>query len=112
MGISAQQVGTTLIVRLEGELDVHSSGPFRELVTEAFKNNPRLKHLVISMEHVTFIDSAGIGAILGRYKEVTEAGGRMTVAGVQQQVRRLLSMSGVLRLITAYDSEGQALTGR
>jgi len=109
MGVSAKEMGTTLIVRLDGELDVHSALPFKEIVSQSFRRNPRLRHLVVTMDGVTFIDSTGIGALLGRYREITDAGGRFKVAGASPHVRRLLAMSGVIKLIGIYESEGEAL---
>jgi len=111
LGASLKVLGETLIVRLDGELDLHSAAAFREAVTAAFQERPRLKNLVLLMHDVTFIDSSGVGAILGRLKEVSARGGRLAVVGLQLPVQRVFAMSGVLKLISVHDSEGQALAG-
>lgn len=111
MSASLKVLGETLIVRLDGELDLHSASEFREAVAAAFQERERLKNLVLLMHDVTFIDSTGVGAVLGRFKEVTGRGGRLAVVGLQAPVRRIFAMSGLLKLIPVHDSEGQALAG-
>lgn len=109
LGASMKVLGETLIVTLDGELDVHSASEFRAAVTGAFDERPRLRNLVLLMHGVTFVDSSGIGAILGRLKEVSARGGRLAVVGLQTPVERAFAMSGVLKRISVHDSEGQAL---
>lgn len=111
MSPSLKISGETLIVRLDGELDLHTSSEFRDAVTAAFQERARLKNLVLLMHDVTFVDSTGVGAVLGRLKEVTGRGGRMAVVGLQAPVRRIFAMSGLLKLIPVHDSESQALAG-
>ena len=109
MSVSAKRLGQTLLVRLEGELDVHSSEPFKETVSRAFATDRRLRHIVLLMNGVTFVDSCGVGAILGRYRDAAARGGRLAVVGLQVPVRRVFELSGMLRLLPEYESEGQAL---
>jgi len=109
LGTSLKVLGETLIVTLAGEFDVHQAASFREAVTAAFDERPRLKNLILLMHDVTFVDSSGVGAILGRLKEVSARGGRLAVAGLKAPVKRIFAMSGVLKLISVHDSEAQAL---
>lgn len=109
MGASLKVLGETLIVTLDGELDLHSAAGFREAVSAAFGERRRLKNLVLLMHGVTFVDSSGVGAILGRLKEVSSRGGRLAVVGLQSPVMKTFAMSGVLQLVSVHDSEAQAL---
>lgn len=109
MGVELKRLGDTLLVRLEGEIDLHTAQPFRQAVSDAFAREARLKNLVLLMERVTFIDSTGVGAILGRYREVHSRGGRMALVRVQLPVRRVLELAGVPRIARLCDSEGEAL---
>lgn len=109
MGASLKVLGETLIVTLSGEFDVHKASEFREAVAKAFAGRPRLKNLVLLMHDVTFVDSSGLGAILGRLREVSARGGRLAVVGLQSPVKKIFAMSGALRLISVHDSEASAL---
>ena len=57
------------------------------------------KRVVFDFDSVTFMDSAGIGMIIGRYKQVALIGGTMLLANLTESVRKIFEMSGVLKLI-------------
>lgn len=65
----------TLIVRLEGEVDMHVADTFRKTVDEAMEQ-AGVPNLMLNLARVTFIDSSGLGVILGRYKRIAQLGGR------------------------------------
>jgi stage II sporulation protein AA (anti-sigma F factor antagonist) len=81
---------------------------FRQKVDSALENSG-VKHLLLSIKGVTFIDSSGVGVILGRYKKVTSLGGRLAVAGARAQVSRILELSGLMTIINLFGSETEAL---
>ncbi len=109
MGVVAKRIGQTLIVYLDGEFDLHAAGPFKTVVADAFARDERLRHLIIKMSDVTFMDSSGVGAILGRYRDLRERGGRLMVVGLQMPVRKVFDFSGMSRVISVFESEGHAL---
>lgn len=57
------------------------------------------KKVVFDFDNVTFMDSAGIGLIIGRYKFTNMLGGKLEVANLTQSVRKIFEMSGILKLI-------------
>ncbi len=57
------------------------------------------KKVVFDFDSVTFMDSAGIGLIIGRYKFTNMLGGKLEVANLTQSVRKIFDMSGILKLI-------------
>lgn len=100
----------TLIARLAGEIDLRVTDDLRRrLEQELDRTRPR--NLILNMSNVTFLDSSGLGVILGRYKRITAQGGSMALVGVSPAVRRVLEFSGLTRLSRFYDSEDQALAG-
>lgn len=99
----------TLIAHLGGELDLHTAPVFRKTIDEELADSPHLKNLVLILENVSFVDSSGLGALLGRYKLLRSRGGRMVAVGVQPRVRRLFEMSGLFKLIDVVDNERKAL---
>ena len=63
------------------------------------------KRVVFDFDCVTFMDSAGIGMVIGRYKEANMLGGKMSLANLTDSVRKIFAMSGVLKIIPEVDLE-------
>lgn len=99
----------TLLVRLQGELDLSVVDAIRKSLDDGLDKN-HVRHLVVNLSCVSFIDSSGLGVILGRYKRLSQQGGRVSLVGAQPQVRRVLSLSGLLTVMKEYVSEEEALT--
>lgn len=99
----------TLIVRLNGELDHHTADTVKLKMEEAILRGD-VNHVVLSMKHLSFMDSSGLGVILGRYKLVTARGGKMVVCDVNPAVYRLFEMSGLFKILTIQENERLALS--
>lgn len=97
-----------LVVRLEGELDVCGAAEFRTAVDEALAATGA-KHILLNMCGVSFIDSSGLGVILGRYRQIAQLGGKILVVQIKPQVQRIFELAGLMKLVTIYQSEDQAL---
>ena len=102
-------VGQSLIVRLAGELDMVAAARFRETVEELMDRRP-VRHLYVNLARVTFVDSAFLGSLFGRYRRVSRDGGRVGVIGVPPQVRSALELSGVFRTMDEFRTEQEALS--
>jgi stage II sporulation protein AA (anti-sigma F factor antagonist) len=99
-----------LVVRFSGELDHHTADHVRMKLDEAI-NTRQTEHIVLSLKDLLFMDSSGIGVILGRYKLIKSKGGKMAVCDVNPPVYRLLEMSGMLKIMPIYENESDALSG-
>ncbi|MEW6726396.1 anti-sigma F factor antagonist [Desulforudis sp. 1088] len=98
-----------LVVRLAGEIDIKVADALRaELETSLDRS--RARHLVLNLDRVSFIDSSGLGVILGRYKRVSVQGGKLAFVGLRPAVQRVLELSGVLRISEVFPSEDEALS--
>ena len=64
------------------------------------------KRVVFDFDSVTFMDSAGIGLLIGRYKFTNLLGGQLEIANLTQSVRKIFEMSGILKLIPVTTIEG------
>lgn len=107
--VETHKVGTTLVVRLYGELDHHTAEMVRQRVDQELDGDV-FKNMIISMERLEFMDSSGLGVILGRYKKISQHGGKMALCAVTDSVRKIFELSGVLKILPLYDSEARALT--
>lgn len=110
MKISTHVRKEYLVIRAEGEFDVHAADEFKQTVDNALAICGA-RNLALSLKGVTFIDSSGVGAILSRYKKVRQLGGEVVVMNLQPQVARVLELSGLFRLLKVYSSEKQAFEG-
>ncbi|MHB8171441.1 MAG: anti-sigma F factor antagonist [Thermincolia bacterium] len=108
MQLEFQHVNNTLIVRVSGELDLAVSESFRNEVEGALERQD-VQNLILNLKEVSFIDSSGLGVILGRYKRITQVGGNMAIAEAEPQVRRILELSGILRIMGVFETETAAL---
>ena len=63
------------------------------------------KRVIFDFDSVTFMDSAGIGLIIGRYKIANMLNAKLEIANLSQTVKKIFEMSGILRLIPVVDLE-------
>nr|WP_216367074.1 anti-sigma F factor antagonist [Geobacillus sp. MR] len=108
LAINLEVKQDVLIVRLSGELDHHTAEELREKVTDVLENRT-VRHIVLNLGQLTFMDSSGLGVILGRYKQIKNVGGQMVVCAVSPTVKRLFDMSGLFKIIRFEADEQFAL---
>ena len=93
-----------IIVNLKGELDHHMATILKTQLKEAMDKH-NIKKLLFNFKDVTFMDSSGIGMILGRYKELQPIGGKIGVINMNNRVKKIFDMSGLLSVITYIENE-------
>jgi stage II sporulation protein AA (anti-sigma F factor antagonist) len=98
-----------LIVRLKGELDHHTADVVKTRMEEAIAKRDAA-HVILSLKDLSFMDSSGLGVILGRYKQITAKGGKMVVCEVSPAVYRLFELSGLFKIISIQENEKQAIS--
>ena len=99
MRLKTQRQGRILKAALFGELDQHSAEQVRDELDELLREE-NITRLEFDLKGVSFMDSAGIGVILGRYKKLAARGGSMDVRNAEGSVEKVLRMSGVYTLVT------------
>ncbi len=97
-----------LVVRIFGELDQHYAEEVRKAVDKEWKREI-YHNLIFSLENLEFMDSSGIGLFMGRYKTVSEKGGRVAICGPPPSIKRVIELSGLLKLMDIYRDEEEAL---
>ena len=86
----------TLTVKICGEIDHHSAKEVRESIDAALLLH-RPKRLVLRLEEMRFMDSAGLGLILGRVAGAKEIGAAVEIAGADARALRIMEMAGLFR---------------
>ncbi|MEN6327802.1 MAG: anti-sigma F factor antagonist [Syntrophomonas sp.] len=104
MSLDYKLVRNTLVVKVKGELDMLIAERIREEIDKKLVEN-QIKNLILNLDKVTFIDSSGLGVIIGRYKKISALNGRMYIVGARPAVEKILFFSGINKLVPIYRSE-------
>lgn len=87
-----------LTAYLDGEIDHHNAKNLRTRIDDAV-NRQRPQTLVLDFRGVSFMDSSGIGLVMGRYRQMQQIkNGRLQIAGVSQQTAKVMRLAGLDRL--------------
>ena len=96
-----------LVVALDGELDHFCAQSIRRQLDEMLAD-PSVRYLVLDFDKLTFMDSSGIGVVLGRYRLLRDRGGHVAIVGMNPHIARLFHMSGLDRIIRQLDKHQEA----
>jgi stage II sporulation protein AA (anti-sigma F factor antagonist) len=107
--ITTERVGPNLIVTMNGELDLETSPMFRETVDSKLNLYDSVSHLILDCQGVNFIDSSGLGVILGRFKRLNQTGGRLSIINASEQLKQIMKYAGMFKIIGVYENRRQAL---
>lgn len=98
MDIEFNVNGENIFISMIGELDEATSDFTRKTIDKKLSGN-YYQNVVFNMENLKFMDSTGIGVLLGRYKLIKKYGGNVFIAGVNKQIDKVLSMSGIYSIM-------------
>ena len=96
--------GRTMVIRLGEDLDHHNAVYIREMADGFIEKYP-INRVIFDFSGVEFMDSSGIGVIMGRYKQMSYVGGMVCVCGIGKNVDRIFQMSGLYKLVKQLDKE-------
>lgn len=90
--------GKTVTVYMEGELDHCGAQAIRRILDGVIQDRD-VKNMILDMEDIAFMDSSGIGVILGRYRQLQMRGGKLAVKNMNAQVTKVFRLSGMQQII-------------
>lgn len=97
MAVEISVKGEVATAYLSGEIDHHSAADMREKIDNAVDTNmPSL--LVLDFGGVSFMDSSGIGLIMGRYRNLQKTGAKLQITGASPTISKVLRLAGMDRL--------------
>lgn len=99
MQIDIKNENGRAVALISGEIDHHNAKDIRTQL-DRYIIASRPSHLVIDLKDITFMDSSGIGLIMGRSKLMKTCGGRLTVNSPQPYIKRVLKLSGIERIVS------------
>jgi stage II sporulation protein AA (anti-sigma F factor antagonist) len=108
MLLKFEKSGRNLIIIMAGELDHHSAENVRikidnNIETMGFPN------LIFDFSELNFMDSSGIGVIIGRYKKVSEYDGKVGIINMRSNIRKVFELGGIFNLIKEYKNYDEAV---
>ena len=101
--------GTTLIIKIMEDMDHHSAQYLRQKIdSEIVKAT--IKNIIFDFSNVNFMDSSGIGIVIGRYKNIQKLNGKAAIVNANPKIMQIFEMSGVLKIIPAYSDLDKAIS--
>jgi stage II sporulation protein AA (anti-sigma F factor antagonist) len=97
----------TLFVRLTGELDHHTSHQLRERIN-TLSEEYDIRNIVFNFKELTFMDSSGIGVMLGRYNQVKHKKGLLVACELNTIIEKIIKLSGLYKILVITKDEEQA----
>ena len=96
-----------LFIRLKGELDQETCGAMRSKLKELMET-PQVKNLVFNMQDLSFMDSSGIGLIIGRYNQIKRKGGKIILCSLNKYIEKIVLLTGLPRICLLKLNEEEA----
>lgn len=97
MGVKVQQQQQSIVAYLSGELDHHVAKGIREEIDRACEESAA-RLLILDFQDVTFMDSSGIGLVMGRYQLMQTLGGELALSNLPAPIKRVMRLAGLDRL--------------
>ena len=106
--VSVRQVGQVAVVDLSGKITLgEGSGTLRDTVAEvASKGN---KNILLNMADVSYIDSAGLGELVGSFTSVTNKGGQLKLVNLQSKLKDLMQITKLHTVFHVFEAEDEAI---
>ena len=93
-----------LTIFLPGELDHHNAEEIRKR-SDYLIDQIHIRYVIFDFTDTTFMDSSGIGVIMGRYKRIYMLGGEVCAVHTSERMKKILTMSGVTRIMQIYEED-------
>ncbi len=106
MTITEHREGGLLVLAVEGRLDHAGAGEFQTRACRHIADGERA--MVVDFQGTSFVASMGIRALILPAQEMAKAGGRLALAGLSPQLRRLFEISGLLKVFQVYPTAAEA----
>ncbi|MGH3326629.1 MAG: STAS domain-containing protein [Streptomycetales bacterium] len=107
LSLSTRAVGDRAVIETAGQIDVYTAAQFRQEITDAIDAGKR--HLIIDLNQIVFLDSTGLGVLVGGLKRVRTLGGSLSVVCSDLDVLRPFHITGLDKVFVIHDTVDQAV---
>lgn len=97
---------TTCVLEIEGEVDVYTAPQLKQDIVQIAESG--VKHLIINLSKVEYLDSTGLGVLIGGLKRLRESEGNLVLVGPGMRILRIFEITGLDKIFDIYPSEGEA----
>ncbi|WP_250673949.1 anti-sigma F factor antagonist [Paraclostridium ghonii] len=94
---------------LSKELDHHIANEVREEIDYVIQDK-QIKNIVFDFKNMNFMDSSGIGVVIGRYKKISSEGGKVAVINLNSRVKKVFDLSGMNKIIEVHNTYEDAIS--
>jgi anti-sigma B factor antagonist len=101
-------VGDCAVLQVAGEVDAYTAPMLREQIRELAAKGA--VHLIVDLSRVDFLDSTGLGTLVGGLKRLREAGGTLTLVITAPRILRLFQITGLTKVLVIHPTVAEALT--
>jgi anti-sigma B factor antagonist len=108
LDVTLENVGGLSLVRLAGEVDVYSAPKLREAIKSLVDEGKY--NIVVDLERVAFLDSTGLGVLVGGLKRVKHHDGELGIVCNQEKILRIFRITGLTKVFPIYRSREELLT--
>ena len=95
------------IIEVQGEIDVYTSSWVKEAVADFIQKGNY--NIIINLEEVRYIDSTGLGVLIGALKRVREKDGTISLICTNPQIKKIFNITGLVKIFQIYKSEEEAI---
>ena len=108
MELHFKRKNKTIIIWISGEIDHHAAKELRRQ-TESAMTEMGGKNIIFDFAQVTFMDSSGIGMMIGRYKQLQALGGKLAISSANEKITEIIQLSGLSKLLPVFATINEAL---
>lgn len=108
LGLSTRVESRSVIVAIEGELDIATAADLQEHIQSAIKDHG--PWLILDMAGLEFMDSSGLNVIINAYRTVRDLGGALALAALNERVNKVVRLVGLHRQVPVHQTVATAVT--
>ncbi len=106
LGLDVQQIGSHAVVDVKGEIDVYTAPKLREKLIELVSQGSH--DVVVNLEGVDFLDSTGLGVLVGALKRVKAHDGSLSLVCTQDKILKIFKITGLTKVFPIHSSVDEA----
>ena len=109
LSLSARTIADRTVLEVGGEVDVYTAPTLREKIVSLVDGGARV--MIVDLTHVEFLDSTGLGVLVGGMKRLRGIGGDFALVCDQEKLLKIFRITGLDRVFTIYGSRDEAVAG-
>lgn len=110
LSLDTRQEGDHTVIAVSGEIDVYTAPKLRDRISELVSDGSY--HLVVDMENVDFLDSTGLGVLVGGLKKLRTHDGSMQLVCTQERLLKIFRITQLAKVFAIHDSLADALASK